>query len=55
MAKTLRGAPIVGYYRSDKEDFSDLDFGEYTPIIYLSNNTAADLPLNVAAIKARFS
>lgn len=23
MAKTLRGAPIVGYYREDKEDFSD--------------------------------
>ena len=23
MAKTLRGAPIVGYYKEDKEDFSD--------------------------------
>ena len=23
MAKTLRGAPIVGYYKPDKEDFSD--------------------------------
>ena len=23
MAKTLRGAPIVGYYREDKEDFAD--------------------------------
>ena len=23
MSKTLRGAPIVGYYREDKEDFSD--------------------------------
>lgn len=23
MAKTLRGAPIVGYYREDKEDFRD--------------------------------
>lgn len=23
MAKTLRGAPIVGYYKSDKEDFAD--------------------------------
>ena len=46
---------IIRRYKADKEDFSDLDFGEYTPIIYLSNNTAADLPLNVAAIKARFS
>jgi hypothetical protein len=23
MAKTLRGAPIVGYYKQDKEDFGD--------------------------------
>ena len=23
MSKTLRGAPIVGYYNSNKEDFSD--------------------------------
>jgi len=23
MAKTLRGAPIVGYYKTDKEDFAD--------------------------------
>ena len=23
MAKTLRGAPIVGYYKEDKEDFAD--------------------------------
>lgn len=23
MSKTLRGAPIVGYYRQDKEDFAD--------------------------------
>ena len=23
MAKTLRGAPIVGYYKENKEDFSD--------------------------------
>lgn len=23
MAKTLRGVPIVGYYRKDKEDFGD--------------------------------
>ena len=23
MAKTLRGAPIVGYYKEDKEDFTD--------------------------------
>ena len=23
MAKTLRGAPIVGYYKKDKEDFAD--------------------------------
>jgi hypothetical protein len=23
MAKTLRGAPIVGYYKEEKEDFAD--------------------------------
>ena len=23
MAKTLRGAPIVGYYKQEKEDFAD--------------------------------
>ena len=23
MAKTLRGAPIVGYYKEDKKDFTD--------------------------------
>jgi len=23
MAKTLRGAPIVGYYKEDKKDFGD--------------------------------
>jgi len=23
MAKTLRGAPIVGYYKKDKKDFAD--------------------------------
>ena len=23
MAKTLRGAPIVGYYKENKEDFAD--------------------------------
>jgi len=23
MAKTLRGAPIVGYYKKDKQDFAD--------------------------------
>jgi len=23
MAKTLRGAPIVGYYKEQKEDFAD--------------------------------
>jgi hypothetical protein len=23
MAKTLRGAPIVGYYKEDKKDFAD--------------------------------
>ena len=23
MAQTLRGAPIVGYYKKDKEDFAD--------------------------------
>ena len=23
MAKTLRGAPIVGYYKEEKEDFRD--------------------------------
>ena len=23
MAKTLRGAPIVGYYKAEKEDFAD--------------------------------
>lgn len=33
MAKTLRGAPIVGYYREDKKDFSD--HGE---VIYLDED-----------------
>ena len=41
MAKTLRGAPIVGYYRSDKEDFSD--HGEEITIdgdgVHFKNNT----------------
>ena len=41
MAKTLRGAPIVGYYKPDKEDFSD--HGEEITIdgdgIHFKNNT----------------
>ncbi len=41
MAKTLRGAPIVGYYRSDKEDF--FDHGEEITIdgdgVHFKNNT----------------
>ncbi len=45
---------IIRRYKADKEDFFDLDFGEYTPITYLSNNSSTDLALNVAMIKARF-
>jgi hypothetical protein len=30
MAKTLRGCPIVGYYKDDKEDFRD--HGEFITI-----------------------
>ena len=41
MAKTLRGAPIVGYYKPDKEDFSD--HGEEITIdsdgVHFKNNT----------------
>ena len=41
MAKTLRGAPIVGYYKSDKEDFTD--HGEEITIdgdgVHFKNNT----------------
>jgi hypothetical protein len=41
MAKTLRGAPIVGYYKPDKEDFTD--HGEEITIdgdgVHFKNNT----------------
>ena len=41
MAKTLRGAPIVGYYKTDKEDFTD--HGEEITIdgdgVHFKNNT----------------
>ena len=41
MAKTLRGAPIVGYYKPEKEDF--LDHGEEITIdgdgVHFKNNT----------------
>ena len=41
MAKTLRGAPLVGYYKPDKEDFSD--HGEEITIdsdgVHFKNNT----------------
>ena len=31
MGKTLRGAPIVGYYRKNKEDFTDHGYGFVSP------------------------